>query len=410
MYKKIFSLFSIIFVSAAFSMVSAQMADVGISEGRAGGEVVSISDSKIVVQTKDGAIESTLSAATVFKKVSPENVKNIMASSLTELSTGDKVLISGAVAADKKSMVARTVYLMTKTDIAQRHTAEAEQWRTRGISGRVVSVSPELKQITISVARGMAATNVVVTAKQNAKVLRFPQGSYNYNDAKAGAIDEIKPQDEFRAYGDRSEDGTTFAAEGILSGTSAQTMIGTVKSVDAAKNEVVITENTSKKDITVSIGASTLYLKKYPAEQVMRFAGMQGGGAGGPAPAGQGPRPAGTQAGPGPQGQGTPGAGGPGPGGPGMGGGRGGGGGINEIVERAPSITLADLTAGEMIAVVSATKSGDTDRVNAIKLVSNVEPVVKMMQTANAAGGQRGGQGGVNGNFTIPGLDGFGGP
>jgi hypothetical protein len=174
-----------------------------------------------------------------------------------------------------------------------------------------------------------------------------------------------------------------------------------VKFVDTAKNEVVITDDNTKKDITVTIGPSLLLLKKYPAEQAMRFAAMQAGGA---APGGQVMvRPPGA---------GQPGATPPGAGGPGAGAGGGRAGGINEIVERAPNITLDDLKLGEMIAVVSASIPAGTDRVSAIKLVSGVEPVIMAMKAATAAapGGQRGGQGGVNGNFTIPGLDGFGGP
>ena len=64
------------------------------------------------------------------------------------------------------------------------------------------------------------------------------------------------------AVGDRSADGASFAAEEIVTG-AFQTHAGTVKSVDAAKNEVVITELQSKKDVTVSL-ASTSVLKKFP--------------------------------------------------------------------------------------------------------------------------------------------------
>ncbi|MEP6901715.1 MAG: hypothetical protein ABJA66_08195, partial [Actinomycetota bacterium] len=68
-----------------------------------------------------------------------------------------------------------------------------------------------------------------------------------------------------------------------------------------------------------------------------------------------------------------------------------------------------DLKVGEMIAV-SSTKSTDPGRIKAIKLLSGVEPFIKMQQMT--AGGRQGGQGGrgANSGFTIPGLDGFGAP
>lgn len=86
----------------------------------------------------------------------------------------------------------------------------------------------------------------------------------------------------------------------------------------------------------------------------------------------------------------------------------GGRGGIDDMLERFDNITVADLKVGDTIAV-SSTKTANADRLTAIKLLSGVEPFLKAAQMA-AAGGQRPGQGGVSGSFTIPGLDGIGGP
>src|SRR3954470_23534935 len=83
------------------------------------GDVTSVSDNKIVLQTKDGAIDVQLSAATQYKRVSPENpsLQAAVASSLADIAAGDKIVASGFMAEDKKSIPARTVYLMTKSDI-----------------------------------------------------------------------------------------------------------------------------------------------------------------------------------------------------------------------------------------------------------------------------------------------------
>ena len=157
-----------------------------------------------------------------------------------------------------------------------------------------------------------------------------------------------------RAYGDRSEDGTTFAAEEVVTGAS-QTTIGTVKSVDAAKNEVVITDNHTKKDITVAVGAFTI-IEKIPGRNGPEIGGMQmGGGAGGrPRTAARGlpgtTPPAGGQR-TAPRRRAAPANGRARTGTRYGGGGRGG---IDEMLERFDNITLADLKAGDMIAVVSA--------------------------------------------------------
>ena len=73
------------------------------------------------------------------------------------------------------------------------------------------------------------------------------------------------------------------------------------------------------------------------------------------------------------------------------------------MLERFPDITTAELKPGDMIAV-SSTKNTAMDHVKAIKLLAGVEPFLRMAQ---ASPGRQRGQG-VQGGFTIPGLDGVG--
>lgn len=92
---------------------------------------------------------------------------------------------------------------------------------------------------------------------------------------------------------------------------------------------------------------------------------------------------------------------------PGMGGGRGAGG-VEDMLERSPNISAADLKVGDTIAL-SSTKTPDMARIKAIKLFAGVEPFLRAAQATSGRGG-RGGQGGVDGGFSIPGLDGIGFP
>ena len=83
------------------------------------------------------------------------------------------------------------------------------------------------------------------------------------------------------------------------------------------------------------------------------------------------------------------------------------GGSVDDMLDRFPNVTIADLKVGDMIAV-SSTKNADTNRATAIKLLSGVEPFLKATQTA---GGRQGGrQGGQDTGFSIPGLEGIGLP
>ena len=79
------------------------------------------------------------------------------------------------------------------------------------------------------------------------------------------------------------------------------------------------------------------------------------------------------------------------------------GGSIDDMLDRFPNITLSDLKVGNMIAL-SSTKSENSDRITAIKLLSGVEPFLKAAQFSG--GRQGGGQRGQDSGFTIPGLDG----
>lgn len=205
-----------------------------------------------------------------------------------------------------------------------------------------------------------------------------------------------------RAYGDKSADGSTLKAEEVVTG-AFQTIAGTITAINPEKNEITINNIQTKKDITIVVGKNTI-AKQFPAEMAQRMAMMQMMQASG-VQAGQGgmrpPQSGQNQPPSRPAGQNRTGQGG------GM---RGGGnsGSIDDMLERFPNITIADLKVGDMIAA-SSTKGANLENVTAIKLLSGVEPFLKTPQFPQG-GGRRGGQGGQDSGFSIPGLDGIGFP
>lgn len=367
------------------------------------GDVTSIVSGKIVLQTKDGALDVILNDKTEYKRVPPDNpsLKAAVASSLSDVAVGDKLMVTGIFPDDRKTLPARSVYLMTKSDIAQKQVKESERWATKGISGRVAAVDQITKQIKIDV-RGLAnTTSVVLTPKDGAKILRYAPNSVKFSEAKKSSVNEIQAGDMLRALGDKSADGASFAAEEIVTG-AFRTVAGTVKTVDVAKNEIVITDLQSNKDVTIGLGSASV-MKKFPEEMAQRMAGLAGGQPGGARP-GSGAGPAGQGR---PQANGAPAGGAPaGQGGSGRGMGGGGARGIDDMLERFPNITAADLKVGDKVAV-SSTRTDTPERITAIKLLAGVEPFLRAAQAQAASGGQRG-QGALS--LDIPGLDGFGGP
>lgn len=377
----------------ASSLVRAQ--DASIKPSVVLGEITDVSASKIVLKTKDGALDVVLSDKTEYKRVSPEkpSLATATAATFADIGAGDKVAVTGILASDKKSIPARAVYLMTKADIAGKQAKDQEQWKTRGISGQVAAINAQNKEITVT-SRGLAGeTKTILTPKADAKFRRYAPDSVSYSEAKASSLDEIKIGDSVRALGDKSADGANFQAEEVISG-SFQTIGGTITAIDAAKNEITINNIQTKKDVKVVVGQNSI-LKQFPAEMAQRLAGFQSGGFQPPA----GVRPPQTGGGQ-PAGQTPPNGGGIRRG---AGGGMRGAGGIDEMLERFPTISLADLKVGDMIAF-SSTKSANADRVTAIKLLSGVEPFLKNPQAANGGGRRNGG--GQDSGFSIPGLDG----
>ena len=364
------------------------------------GEVVSVSERTIVVKTKDSQLNVELTETTEFKRIAPErpNLGAATPSALAEIAVGDKVIVSGMFGQDRSKLPARTVYLMSQSDITKKQAADAQRWTVRGISGKVASVNAATGQVGIEV-RGLAGTtNVMITPKDGATFKRYAPNSVKYSEAVGSSLADIKVGDMLRAVGDKSGDGLSFAAEEVLTG-AFQTIAGTVKSIDVEKNEIHITNLQTNKDVIVSLATASM-MKKFPEEFAQRMVQAQGAGPLAGARPGGGPGGQPAQQGPG----GQPGAGQAG--GPGrimMGpGGRGGS--IDEMLERFPSIKASDLKVGDMIAI-SSTRNGAVDHINAIKLLAGVEPFIRAAQASGNM--QRGGQ---QGGFNIPGLDGFDAP
>jgi hypothetical protein len=374
------------------------------------GDVLTVdaASKQIYVKTDAGAVVIvTVSDATRILKNSPGETKLDKATpmQLSEVAAGDRVLALGRPSADGKTLTnPRVVVVNTKADIAAKQEAERAEWRRRGVVGVVSAVNPQTKEITIQTRTAEGPKPVVVAAGgAGVKLTRYAPDSIKFADRKPSTFEEVKVGDQLRAKGDRSEDGARFTPEEIVTG-SFRTALGTVAAVDTAKNEITIKEMQGGQTLTVVVRPDSV-LKQVPPDIMLMLGGMGGPGAGG------GERRAGAGGAPGGQGQGA-GAGqaaGQGGGqGSGQGGGQGQGGGMRraggggggdfmqQMLERLPVITLAELKPGTMI-IVSSTVGADPTRVTAIQLVSGIEPLVAMMSRRAGAGGGAGGAGGLGG-------------
>lgn len=377
------------FFAAAIAFISllasspaslAQTADPDIAAKYAIGEVKSIDAAakQLTIKTDAGSTVSvTLSDKTTYKKLAPGEKTLANATDLTfaDLGEGDRVMARGTVSEDRKTVPAMQVIVMTKGDLAKKQEAERLEWRRRGILGVITALKPDTKEITIA-NRTMAGTqSVIIPVSDKTEMKRYAPDSIKFGDAKPSSFTELKVGDQLRALGDRTEDPLRFNPQKVVTG-AFRTVGGVVTAIDPATGEIHIKELEKKIPLTIVIKQDAV-LRHFPSEMGgMGGFGRPGGGPGGAPAAGGSGAGNGAQGQPRPQGAGGPGGGGPRPGG---------GFNINDMLERLPTISIADVKVGDTI-IVSSTQGEDPTRLTAISLISGADTLLAMLAPRPAAG------------------------
>jgi hypothetical protein len=374
-------LFAIALALCAQSTLFAQGTDPGIAAKHAIGEVKTIDAAakQITIKTDAGStVTVSISDKTTYKRLAPgeQTLTNAADIAFTDVAAGDRIMARGTVSEDRKSVPAMQIIVMTKGDLAKKQEAERLEWRRRGILGVITALKPDTKEVTISSRTMAGLQSVVMQVSDKTEMHRYAPDSIKFGDAKPSTFAELKVGDQLRALGDRTEDPLRFNPQKIVTG-SFRTVGGVVTAVDPATGEIKINELEKKTPLTIVIKQDAV-LRRFPpaSEMGMMMGGMRGqggtpgGGGAQQAPAGQGQGQA--QAGQRPQGSGGPG-GGPGGVGPGRGGFN-----INDILERVPTISLADVKVGDTI-IVSSTQGADPGRLTAITLVTGADNMLAML-------------------------------
>lgn len=360
--------------------------DIGITPNLALGDVTSIdaANHQLIIKTKDGDIIVVLDDKTEYKKVKPgeTSLKNAEPATLTDIGVGDRVIALGRVAEDRKSVPAKRVVLMTKAAIAQKQEHDREEWKLRGIVGRITSLNAETKEINLMMRAPVGEHAILIPVTDKVTLRRYAPDSVKFSDARPSSFSELKIGDQVRALGDKSTDGTRFAPVEIVSG-SFRMVGGAITAINPATHEITIANLQSGQPIVIVTNADSL-MRRIPPEMAAMIAQRraQAGASGNavtPPPSAAGAGGAGQR----PQG--------------------GRGGDFDEMLERLPPVTIAELKKGDVIAV-SSTTGVDPSRVTAIKLVAGIEAL--LTQPPAQAGQQRAQSPSLN----LPGLDSIGGP
>ena len=245
------------------------------------GTVKAISGTTITLAPDKGAeVTVNVQPGARVLRVAPgqTDLKTAATIQLSDVQVGDRILVRGKPSDDGKSFAAAAVIAMKRSDVEAKQQAEREDWQKRGVGGLVSAVDPTTGVITISVAAPGGAKPLAVQTTKDTMLLRYAAGSVNFDDAKSAPIDQIRAGDQLRARGARSADGSSFAAEEIVSG-SFRNISGTVNSVDAAANSVNVTDLVTKKPVVVKITMQSQVVK-IPAQVAQGLAARLKGGAG----------------------------------------------------------------------------------------------------------------------------------
>lgn len=378
-------------VFAAAPQAPASQTAAPAASGRFAGTVTGIAGNVLTIKNAQG-VEAKITVQDSAKVLeAPPGARSLSAATpikLGEIGVGDRVLAFTNPGADSSSLTATTIVAMKQADIAQKQQRDRQDWQTRGISGLVKSVDPAAQTITVSTGSGPTAKTIVVQASKSTNIRRYAPDSTKFDDAKAATLDEIKPGDQLRAKGEKNADGTELTADSIVAGTF-RTIAGTVVSVDTAANTVTINDLATKKPLVISINADSQLHTLPPAMAQGIATRLKGGAAGGSGVPAAGGSPTGAH-----QGQGSGNAtGGSGQGGGWQGstssgsGGQAGapgqrGGDLQQALNRAPVLHLADLKKGDAVMVLT-TEGQSAGAATAVTLLAGVEPLLQASPSAS---------------------------
>jgi len=308
---------------------------------------------QITLKTDTGEVAVTVDPKAKVVRVAPgaTNLTNAGAIELTDINVGDRLRARGRTAEDK-SLTALEIVVISQSDITGKQAAERADWDRRGATGIVADVAAD--SFTINVRTLAGVKPLTVKPGPNALVRRYTPDSVKFADAKPSKISDIRKGDQVRARGDKTPDGSAMTADEIVSG-QFKMIAGLVLSVDPQENVIRINNVETKKPMTVKISTDST-LKKLQPQLAQVIANRLHGVA--PTEGAPGAAPAGGGRGPG-----------------GFGGGRGGNADLQSMIDRTPSIKVADLMTGDAI-IISSVNGANPEQVTAITLLAGVEAIL----------------------------------
>src|ERR1700681_2374598 len=268
-------------VEASVEQDSAQINQGTVKSPPVLGTIKSISGNSLVLAS-DAGVETTVDVrdSTKIVRIAPgkKDLKDAQPILLTDLQTGDRILVRGKAGDDNKTFSASSIVAMKKADIAEKQSHERDEWQKSGVGGLVNSVDAAGGLISITTPSLRDKKTVAVHVTKDTILRRYAPGSVKFDDAKPAPLREIRPGDQLRARGEKNTDGSELTAQEIVSG-SFRNISGMISSLDGAQSTITVHDLATKKNVTVKI-TSESQLRKLPAPMAQRIAQRLNGSAG----------------------------------------------------------------------------------------------------------------------------------
>jgi len=356
------------------ALVTRLSAQTSAASARVVGTVTAIDGNTVTIKS-DAGVNTAVTAASNTRVLRAEPGAKSLAEAtpiqLTDLSIGDRVLVTLSPGNEGSSSTAIRIIAMKQSDIAQRQQAEQADWQRRGVGGVVKAVDKSAETITVS-----AGSRVfVIHATPKTVFRRYDSESIKFSDSKPSSIDQIQPGDQLRARGDRSPGSNEVTVDEVVAG-SFRNIAGTVNSVEAGANTITVTDLATKKAVVIRVTGDS-QMHKLPEMMAQGLAArlknkndVASGGGGQPntassagAPAASAPPQAGAarQNAEGDQGAQR--------------------GDISQMLQRTPSVQLSDLHKGDAVMIVAT--QGNSASATAVTLLAGVEPLLTASSSAS---------------------------
>jgi hypothetical protein len=357
------------------------------------GTITTVGSGLLTVKTDAGAEHKvTVPDGVRIQRIAPgaKDLSNAATIQFSDLAVGDRVLVRIAPDPTTDPVTAISIVAIPQADLAQKQQQEREDWQRNGVGGLVKSVDAGTGEVVIVSGAGAAQKTITLHTTPTTALRRYAPNSVSFDQAKPAPIETIQAGDQLRARGTKNADGTELAAVEVVSG-SFRNISGTIISINQSAMTISLKDLLTKQNVTVHVGPEA-QMRKLPDTMAKTLVAMtkpgdkggdsnSAGGGAAPAPVTQQPgaqqsdgqQPAGNAAGGQPGGAHRP-NGGQGQGSEYGQGRRSGGGDLQQMLNRAPAIHLADLQKGDAVMLVS---TQGTAEVTAVTLLAGVEPLLQ---------------------------------